>query len=999
MVANHSFLFGGRALKRCLAAATAGVAAMTLAVMGGIVAQPETARAAEPSPAVSTVTNPDGRHFMVYYRAWRDVTMKGVNTDLPDENWISMYDIPYGVDVVNVFSYVPAGQEEQAQPYYDKLKSDYAPYLHSRGIKLVRGINYEQVTVEGFRDYMADLGKSVDDATDADYDAYALEIIGEYMTSVGLDGLDIDMETYPTDADVAISDNVIRALSKHIGPKSDNPDGTMFLYDTNGSNTKPFANVADCFDYVAYQQYGSTSSRTAGAVEDYSPYIGADKFVPGLAFPEEGDHNRWYDATEPYEDSHIYDIASYVRDNDLGGMFLYALDRDGRTYEAEDWNHIVPSNLLWTKTAIAESQDMTMDQAKAAANHYIDRMSLAENGADGIGLNAEAARAAVEQGANLYEVNKAVLGGDYDEGFSNTYDPTLEVGLLGIDTTALTDQIAAADNILAGDAMSDDVKAAVRQSRDAAVEGLTGRTYTADEVAMWTADLQADIEAAMASLTGVQDSDRHFMVYYRAWRDVTMKGVNTDLPDENWISMYDIPYGVDVVNVFSYVPAGQEEQAQPYYDKLKSDYAPYLHSRGIKLVRGINYEQVTVEGFRDYMADLGKSVDDATDADYDAYALEIIGEYMTSVGLDGLDIDMETYPTDADVAISDNVIRALSKHIGPKSDNPDGTMFLYDTNASDLAPFRNVADCFDYVAYQQYGSNAERTDNAFGDYAPHIGSEFVPGLTFPEEGDMNNRWYDATEPYEESNFYQVASYVNEHKLGGMFVYALDRDGRDYEEDIDRIVPSNLLWTKTAIAESQGMPLDRAKAAANHYIDRMSLRQTTVRDAAVSADDARAAVEQGANLYEVNKAVLGGDYGEGFSNTYDPTLEAGLLDIDTAELEELIAEAGTVLEADTTSADIKAAVRAARDAAIDGLTGKIYTAEQVESWSAGIKAALEGKAETPGEGDSGKHDDAGTQDPADDSLVAPGPAVAVLAVLALTFAAAGIGLTVWQRRRV
>ena len=180
---------------------------------------------------------------------------------------------------------------------------------------------------------------------------------------------------------------------------------------------------------------------------------------------------------------------------------------------------------------------------------------------------------------------------------------------------------------------------------------------------------------------------------------------------------------------------------------------------------------------------------------------------------------------------------------------------------------------------------------------------------------------------------------------------------------------------------------------------MSLRQTTVRDAAVSADDARAAVEQGANLYEVNKAVLGGDYGEGFSNTYDPTLEAGLLDIDTVELEELIAEAGTVLEADATSADIKAAVRAARDAAIDGLTGKIYTAEQVESWTAGIKAALEGKAETPGEGDSGKHDDAGTQDPADDSLVATGSAVFVLAVLAVTFAAAGIGLTVWQRRRV
>ena len=991
MGASHVFPQGGTTVKRRIAAIAAGIATAAMA-LGGVVAPPATAYADEPAAAdVSSVTNPNNRHFMVYYRAWRDVTMKGVNTDLPDENWISMYDIPYGVDVVNVFSYVPAGQEAAAQPFYDKLKAEYAPYLHSRGIKLVRGINYEQVTVEGFRDYMADLGKTADEATEADYDAYALEIIDEYMTSVGLDGLDIDMETYPTDADVAISDNVIRALSKHIGPKSDDPDGTMFLYDTNGSNTKPFANVADCFDYVAYQQYGSTSTRTAGAVADYSPYIGADKFVPGLAFPEEGDHNRWYDATEPYTDSHIYDIASYVRDNGFGGMFLYALDRDGRTYEAEDWSHIVPSNLLWTKTAIAESQDMTMEQAKAAANHYIERMSLTEEGAAGVALNAEDALEAVEQATNLYEVNKAVLGGDYDEGFSNTYDPTLEVGLLGVDTTELMDQISAADNILAGDVMSDDVKSAVRQSRDAAVEGLTGRTYTADEVAMWTADLQADIEAAMASLTGVESSDRHFMVYYRAWRDVTMKGVNTDLPDENWISMYDIPYGVDVVNVFSYVPAGQEAAAQPFYDKLKAEYAPYLHSRGIKLVRGINYEQVTVEGFRDYMADLGKTADEATEADYDAYALEIIDEYMTSVGLDGLDIDMETHPDEADVAVSDNVIRALSKHIGPKSDDPDGTMFLYDTNASDLAPFRNVADCFDYVAYQQYGSNAERTDDAFGDYAPHIGSEFVPGLTFPEEGDMNNRWYDATEPYEESNFYQVASYVNEHDLGGMFVYALDRDGRDYEDDLTRIVPSNLLWTKTAIAESQGMPLDQAKAAANHYIERMSL--ASAEGVALNADEAGAAVAAAANLYEVNKAVLGGDYDEGFSNTYDPTLEAGLLDIDIDELMSLIEQADKALEADDDDT-----VRTARDAAVDGLTGKIYTADEVGQWVDALTAALKGE-ETPSGPDDTSKPNTDAQKPADEKpLASSGSAVTAVLSVAVAAAVAGIGLTVWRRRK-
>ena len=500
-------------------------------------------------------------------------------------------------------------------------------------------------------------------------------------------------------------------------------------------------------------------------------------------------------------------------------------------------------------------------------------------------------------------------------------------------------------------------------------------------------------EPAAADVSSVTNpNNRHFMVYYRAWRDVTMKGVNTDLPDENWISMYDIPYGVDVVNVFSYVPAGQEAAAQPFYDKLKAEYAPYLHSRGIKLVRGINYEQVTVEGFRDYMADLGKTADEATEADYDAYALEIIDEYMTSVGLDGLDIDMETHPDEADVAVSDNVIRALSKHIGPKSDNPDGTMFLYDTNASDLAPFRNVADCFDYVAYQQYGSNAERTDDAFGDYAPHIGSEFVPGLTFPEEGDMNNRWYDATEPYEESNFYQVASYVNEHKLGGMFVYALDRDGRDYEDDLTRIVPSNLLWTKTAIAESQGMPLDQAKAAAKHYIERMSL--ASAEGVALNADEAGAAVAAAANLYEVNKAVLGGDYGEGFSNTYDPTLEAGLLDIDIDELMSLIEQADKALEAEDDDT-----VRTARDAAMDGLTGKIYTADEVGQWVDALTAALKGE-ETPSGPDDTSKPNTDVQKPADEKpLASSGSAVAAVLSVAVAAAVAGIGLTVWRRRKV
>ena len=480
---------GRSSIGRRLAAVAAGVVATAL-MLGCSLAMGTVANAQEgDSPVAASQEGNGNKHFMVYYRAWRDVTMKGVNTDLPDDNWISMYDIPYGIDVVNVFSYVPSGQEAAAQPFYDKLKSDYAPYLHARGIKLVRGLDYSGVMVDGFKTWIAQQGKNVDSATESDYDAYADHVIETYMTSVGLDGLDIDMETFPDAAQVAISDQVITALAKRIGPKSDNPEGTMFLYDTNGSYTAPFANVADCFDYVAYQQYGSDSNRTAKAAATYEQFIDSAKFVPGLTFPEEGDiNNRWNDATEPYLDSHFYDVASYSYEHNLGGMFVYALDRDGRTYSDDDLTHIKPSNLIWTKTAIAQSQGMSLENAKQAASHFLDRMSYTKD------VPAETLQA-VAAATNLYEVNKAVLGADWNDGYSNTYDPTLELSLTSIDTTVLTNAIDKADALLADGVTDADI---LTEARNAVVAGLAGKAYTEADVASWTASLNTAITAAMA---------------------------------------------------------------------------------------------------------------------------------------------------------------------------------------------------------------------------------------------------------------------------------------------------------------------------------------------------------------------------------------------------------------------------------------------------------------------------------------------------------------------
>ncbi|MGC3613037.1 EndoS/ChiA family endoglycosidase, partial [Enterococcus faecalis] len=86
---------------------------------------------------------------------------------------------------------------------------------------------------------------------------------------------------------------------------------------------------------------------------------------------------------------------------------------------------------------------------------------------------------------------------------------------------------------------------------------------------------------------------------------------------------------------------------------------------------------------------------------FDAYAKEKLTKFVDVLGIDGLDFDMETRPSEKDIVLSNGVIRALSQYIGPKSgtDRP----FLYVSNAEYLPPLQHVSDCFDFHPYQQYG--------------------------------------------------------------------------------------------------------------------------------------------------------------------------------------------------------------------------------------------------------------------------------------------------------
>lgn len=354
--------------------------------------------------------------FMTYYRAWRDETMQGVNTELTDENQINMNDIPYGIDIVNVFSFVPEGEEEQAEPFFEKLKNEYVPNLHKRGVKLTKAIDYSE---------LLEIDHKENFPTEEEFDQFAKELLDEHVYAYGLDGLDIDMEVDPSKEEVKISDGVIKALAKYIGPKGE--DGTVFVYDTNASNLAPFENVADYFTYLGYQQYGSDTGRTENAMEDYEELIGKDRFMPGLAFPEEQDDNRWYDAEEPYEESHMKKLSQYVQENQLHGMFIYALDRDGRTYGEEDLNHVKKTNFLWTKTAILETKGYSVKDAQQLAIHHWQRVNdLGKDEQDRVIKQ-------IKEAKTIYDVNKILLGSSdhfEEDGRSIDYDPIYEAQLM-----------------------------------------------------------------------------------------------------------------------------------------------------------------------------------------------------------------------------------------------------------------------------------------------------------------------------------------------------------------------------------------------------------------------------------------------------------------------------------------------------------------------------------------------------------------------------------------
>ncbi|WP_217184884.1 Ig-like domain-containing protein [Streptomyces sp. AC495_CC817] len=331
------------------------------------------------STADSTVQCESTPQTMAYYRTWRDVTVpQSANSNLPDPNVTRMTDLPAEIDVAMVFD---AGATAGTD-YWPTLRDTYVPELHARGTKVVYTLWIDR------------LAKADIPLTQEAYRAYAQELVDTFVTPYGLDGIDIDVESYPQGDDLTRAIGVFNALGELIGPKS----GTdrIFIYDTNQTGDTPlFEAVAGNISYVLLQAYGRGTAGMQSTWETFADDIAPCRFLPGFSFYEEQDRTHWGDAEGIYDpatapSSTAYQYAVWQPEvGTKGGFFAYAVDRDGKVFGDDS---ITKTDFTWMKnlSRVQDEAAGVTPEPPAAPTAAIDqdRVTLRGTGVAGAEISA-----------------------------------------------------------------------------------------------------------------------------------------------------------------------------------------------------------------------------------------------------------------------------------------------------------------------------------------------------------------------------------------------------------------------------------------------------------------------------------------------------------------------------------------------------------------------------------------------------------------------------------
>ncbi|MFW6928622.1 endo-beta-N-acetylglucosaminidase family protein [Streptococcus pyogenes] len=298
-----------------------------------------------------------------YFRTWHDKTSDPTEKDKVN----SMGELPKEVDLAFIFH----DWTKDYSLFWKELATKHVPKLNKQGTRVIRTIPWRFLAGGDNSGIAEDTSKYPN--TPEGNKALAKAIVDEYVYKYNLDGLDVDVEhdSIPKvdkkedTAGVERSIQVFEEIGKLIGPKGADKSRLFIMDSTYMADKNPLIERgAPYIDLLLVQVYGARGEKgvfqnDTKLVTDtpeerwqgYSKYICPEQYMIGFSFYEEraGSGNLWYDINSRKDDDKANGINTDITGTRAeryarwqpktggvkGGIFSYAIDRDGVAHQPE----------------------------------------------------------------------------------------------------------------------------------------------------------------------------------------------------------------------------------------------------------------------------------------------------------------------------------------------------------------------------------------------------------------------------------------------------------------------------------------------------------------------------------------------------------------------------------------------------------------------------------------------------------------------------------------
>ncbi|HFX5402129.1 TPA: endo-beta-N-acetylglucosaminidase family protein [Streptococcus pyogenes] len=298
-----------------------------------------------------------------YFRTWHDKTSDPTEKDKVN----SMGELPKEVDLAFIFH----DWTKDYSLFWKELATKHVPKLNKQGTRVIRTIPWRFLAGGDNSGIAEDTSKYPN--TPEGNKALAKAIVDEYVYKYNLDGLDVDVEhdSIPKvdkkedTAGIERSIQVFEEIGKLIGPKGADKSRLFIMDSTYMADKNPLIERgAPYINLLLVQVYGSQGEKgvfqnDTKLVTDtpeerwqgYSKYIRPEQYMIGFSFYEEraGSGNLWYDINSRKDEDKANGINTDITGTRAeryarwqpktggvkGGIFSYAIDRDGVAHQPE----------------------------------------------------------------------------------------------------------------------------------------------------------------------------------------------------------------------------------------------------------------------------------------------------------------------------------------------------------------------------------------------------------------------------------------------------------------------------------------------------------------------------------------------------------------------------------------------------------------------------------------------------------------------------------------